>query len=217
MLVEVYVDTVPTDKSCREWFWRFKDGDFSVEDKPCSGQPKKFEDKELEALLEEDQSQTQEELAESLRVTQQAVSVRLRAMGMIQKQGNWVPYELKSRDVERRFFICEQLIQRQQRKGFFCIGLIWLEMKSGYFTTPRRKNTTLSPVNRCHRPQHQHHGRTFMVRRLCSVSGRTKRVLFIMSCWNLAIPLRVIGIGYNWFVWAVDCEKNGWNTSKDKW
>ena len=32
--------------------------------------PKKFEDKELEILLEEDQSQTQEELAESLRVTQ---------------------------------------------------------------------------------------------------------------------------------------------------
>jgi len=51
-------------------FRRFKNGDFSVEDKPRSGQPKKFEDKEL---LEEDQSQTQEELAESLGVTQQAV------------------------------------------------------------------------------------------------------------------------------------------------
>ena len=49
---------------------------------------KKFEDKELEALLEEDQSQTQEKLAGSLKITQQAVSVRLRAMGMIQKQGN---------------------------------------------------------------------------------------------------------------------------------
>ena len=69
MLVEVYGDTAPTDKSCREWFRRFKDGDFSVEDKPRSGQSKKFEDKELEALLEEDQSQTQEELAESLGVT----------------------------------------------------------------------------------------------------------------------------------------------------
>jgi len=35
-------------------------------------------------------------------------------------------------------------------------------MRSGYSTTtPRRKNTTLSPVNR---PQYQHHGRTFMVR-----------------------------------------------------
>jgi len=40
-LVEVYGDTAPTDKSCREWFRRFKDGDFSVEDKlQRSGQPK---------------------------------------------------------------------------------------------------------------------------------------------------------------------------------
>jgi len=53
MLVEVYDDTAPTDKSCREWFQRFKDGDFSVEDKPRFEQSKKFEDKELEALLEE--------------------------------------------------------------------------------------------------------------------------------------------------------------------
>jgi len=68
----------------REWFRCFKNGDFSVEDKPRSGQPKKFEDKKLEALLEEDLSQTQEELAESLGVTQQ-VSVRLRAMGKTRK------------------------------------------------------------------------------------------------------------------------------------
>jgi len=59
--VEVYGDTAPTVKSCKEWFRRFKDGDFSVEDKLRSGQPKKFEDKELKTLLEEDQSQTQEE------------------------------------------------------------------------------------------------------------------------------------------------------------
>jgi len=31
--------------------------EISAEDKPRSGQPKKFEDKELEALLEENQSQ----------------------------------------------------------------------------------------------------------------------------------------------------------------
>jgi len=87
MFVEVYSDTAPTDKLCREWFRRFKDGafqGFNVEDKPRSGQPKKFEDKELEALLEEDQPQ--EELTESLEVTQQAVSVQLRAMGMIQNK-----------------------------------------------------------------------------------------------------------------------------------
>ena len=37
MLVEVYGDTVPTNKSCREQFRHYKDGDFNVEDKPRSG------------------------------------------------------------------------------------------------------------------------------------------------------------------------------------
>jgi len=61
----------------------------------------------LEALLEQDSCQNQEELARSLGVTQ-AISKRLKAMRMIQKQGNWVPYELKLKDVvERCLFSCE--------------------------------------------------------------------------------------------------------------
>ena len=34
----IYDNTVPTNKSYREWFRRFKDGDFSVEDKPLDSQ-----------------------------------------------------------------------------------------------------------------------------------------------------------------------------------
>jgi len=89
-------------------------------------------------------------------------------------------------------------------------------MRNGYSTkTSRKKNITLSPVNRCHRPQHQYHGRTFMVRRSCSESDGTKRVFFTMSCWNGNSITGGISIGYNWFVWAVHWEKNGRNTSKD--
>ena len=55
-------------------------------------------------------------------------------------------------------------------------------MRNGYSTTtPRRKNTTLSPVNRCHRPHQHQHSWTFMIRRSCSVSGETKRILFITA------------------------------------
>ena len=54
-----------------------------MEDEERPGQPKKFEDEELEALLDEDCCQTQEELAESLRVTQAAISKRLKAAGYI--------------------------------------------------------------------------------------------------------------------------------------
>jgi len=51
-------------------------------------------------------------------VTQQTISYRLKSLGMIQKQGNWVPYELKPRNVERQFFTCEMLLARHKRKGF---------------------------------------------------------------------------------------------------
>ena len=80
----------------------------------------------------------QEEFAESLGVTQQAVSIRLRTMGMIQKQGNWVPYELKSRDVERQFFTCEQLIQRQQRKDFLH-RIVTGDEKWLFYDNPKKK------------------------------------------------------------------------------
>ena len=71
-----------------------------------------YEDAELKALLDEDSCQTQKELA--LGVTQQTISYRLKSLGMIQKQENWVPYELKPRNVKRRFFTCEMLLARHK-------------------------------------------------------------------------------------------------------
>lgn len=51
-------------------------------DKERPGQPKKFEDGELEALLE-DSCQTLKELSEILNVDESTVSKRLKTMGMI--------------------------------------------------------------------------------------------------------------------------------------
>ena len=102
ILVKVYDEHTLAERTCQKWFARFKSGDFGLEDEERPGQPKKFKDKELEALLNEDCCQTQEELGESLEVTQAAISKRLGAAAYIQKQGNWVPHELKPRDVERR-------------------------------------------------------------------------------------------------------------------
>lgn len=124
LLQEAYGEHALSERSCREWFARFKSNDFDTEDKERSGGPKKFEDEELEELLREDSCQTLQELADSLNVDQSTVSKRLKTFGMIQKQGNWVPHELKPRDVERRKMTCELLLQRQ-RKDFFASYCHW--------------------------------------------------------------------------------------------
>ena len=73
LLVETY-GKAALNESCREWFQKFKNGEFDIEDKKRSGKPKVYEDAELEALLDQDSCQTQEKLARTLGVTQQEIS-----------------------------------------------------------------------------------------------------------------------------------------------
>ena len=73
-LQKVYVDAALSETACRDWFRRFKDSDFDVDDRPREGRPKTLEDAELEACLDEDPCKTQEELASALGVTRQAIS-----------------------------------------------------------------------------------------------------------------------------------------------
>ena len=80
-LVEVYGEHALGERTCQRWFARFKSGDFGLEDEERPELPKKFENEGLEALLDEDCCQTQEELAESSGVTQAAISKRLKAAG----------------------------------------------------------------------------------------------------------------------------------------
>ena len=79
-----------SDTTCRDWFRRFKNNDFKLEDKERSGAPKKFENKKLEEILHEDRSLTLAKLGKTLQVDESTVSKRLEvlASGMIQKQGH---------------------------------------------------------------------------------------------------------------------------------
>ena len=63
MLSNTYSEAAISERTCREQFQRFKNGDFDVEDRHNGGREKVFEDAELETLLEQDSYQNQEELA----------------------------------------------------------------------------------------------------------------------------------------------------------
>ncbi|GFT88873.1 putative mariner mos1 transposase [Trichonephila clavipes] len=79
---------------------KFQNGDFNVRNEKRGRPAKKFEDAELQALLDEDDGQTQEHLAEQLNVDQSTVSRHLKAMGKIKKVRRWVPHELTNRQQE---------------------------------------------------------------------------------------------------------------------
>jgi len=88
LLVEIYGEAALSEITCRDWFRRFKSGDFDVKDKEHAGRPKLVKDAELEALLDKDPCQTQKKLEKSLGVAQSTISMRLKRLEMIQKQGN---------------------------------------------------------------------------------------------------------------------------------
>ena len=139
ILVEVHGEHALAERTCQKWFARFKSGDFALEDEERPGQPRKFEDEKLEALLNEDCCQTQEELAEYLGVSQAAILKCLKAAGYIQEQGNWAPHELKPRDVERRFCMSGMLLERHKKKSL----LHWIvtgDEKWIHYDNPKRKN-----------------------------------------------------------------------------
>ncbi|KAG5314671.1 MOS1T transposase, partial [Pseudoatta argentina] len=102
ILVDVYSEHALAEQTCRKWFARFKAGDFDLDDKERPGQPKKFEDNDLQALLNENSCQTLKELS-TLEVDFSTIGKLLKSLGMIQKEGHWVPYELKPRDIERLY------------------------------------------------------------------------------------------------------------------
>ncbi|UYV79052.1 hypothetical protein LAZ67_17000923, partial [Cordylochernes scorpioides] len=65
-------------------------------------------------------------------------------MGMVQKQGNWVPYELKPGNIERRICTCELLLKIQNRKGFLN-RIVTGDEKWIHYDNPKRRKSWVKP------------------------------------------------------------------------
>ena len=144
MLVEAYGDNALLETTCRDWFRRFNDNNFDLSDKKRENRPRKVEDCQLQALLDEDDTQSQKMLVEQLgrAISQVAISIRLHAMGKIQKIGKWV-HELNDRQMKRN--TCQILLARQKRKSFLH-RIVTGDEKWIYFQNPKRKKSWIDPA-----------------------------------------------------------------------
>ncbi|UYV74015.1 hypothetical protein LAZ67_11001841 [Cordylochernes scorpioides] len=140
MLEEVYGDHALSKSQCYRWFKKFQSGDFKLDNEPRGKPPQKFEEAELQALLDEDSTQTQEKLAKQLQVSQGAVSLRLNSLGMTQKLFRWVPHELSERQQEWRLVTCEGLLARHENNSFLH-RIVTSDEKWIHFSNPMRQKS----------------------------------------------------------------------------
>ena len=83
MLVEAYGEHALGKSQCFKWFKKFKSGDFEVRNEERERPPRKIEGADLQALLDEDDTQTQQQLADQLNVAREAIPICLKVMGKI--------------------------------------------------------------------------------------------------------------------------------------
>lgn len=66
MIDEAYGDGSVGSSTCREWFAKFKKGEFDLDDKPRSGRPQEYGSDGLQTVLDDDPIQSTLNLAEKL-------------------------------------------------------------------------------------------------------------------------------------------------------
>ena len=67
-LRDVYGEKALKDRQCRNWFDKFRSGDFSLKDEQRSGQPNEVDDEQIIAIIESDRHVTVREIKEMLKI-----------------------------------------------------------------------------------------------------------------------------------------------------
>lgn len=128
----------------KDWFAKFKRGEFNLDDKPRSGRLKETQDNDIKRLLEKDNTQSTRDIAKKLKINQSTVQRRLRAMGMILKATRWIPHDLSERNKSDRLKISLSLLARHRKKSFLW-RIVTGDEKWVYFENPVRKRSWVNP------------------------------------------------------------------------
>lgn len=76
--------------TAKYWFQRFREGDFSLEDRARSGRPSTLDIQRLHTLINSDPTQTTRNLAEQLDTSHSTVERHLHEQGMQFQDGRWI-------------------------------------------------------------------------------------------------------------------------------
>jgi len=117
-ICEVYGVDCLTERTCQNWFKKFRSGDFSLKDEQRSGRPTEVDDDQIKVIIEEDRHITVREIAEKLNISHTTIEKHLKCVGLVKKLDIWVPHELKEIHLTQRINICDMHLKRNETDPF---------------------------------------------------------------------------------------------------
>ena len=173
-------DDAVADRTCRDWFKRFREGDISLEDRRRSGRPMESDIERLKVLIEENPRLTTRELSTMLGCNHSTIDRHLHEMGKVNKLGTWVPHQLTSDNIQQRISICHFCCQNSIDTGFF--NRLSLGMKSGFYMSTTHASASRSILKIC---QNRNQKTTCIRKKLCCQFGGISKVLSTMNFYVL--------------------------------
>lgn len=117
-ICEVYGVDCITERTCQNWFKKFRSGNFSLKDDHRSGRPNKVVNDQVNVIITEDRHITVREIAHRLNVSHTTVENHLKHLGLVKKLDIWVPHELKEIHLTQRINICDTHLKRNENDPF---------------------------------------------------------------------------------------------------
>lgn len=109
---------IVNERTCRRWIARFKQDDYSVQDKSREGRPLIDLSDNIENALNEDPFATSRQIAERIGICHMTVLNRLKAMGKSYRVNAWLPHNLTNENKAARERICGDLLNMFEENNF---------------------------------------------------------------------------------------------------
>jgi histone-lysine N-methyltransferase SETMAR len=131
----------------RRWFERFREEDYSLEDKSRSGRPTEINLDELKQLIKSNPSLTSRNVASTLGCTHGAVLYQFKLLCLTPRLGEWVPHDLTPSQLAKRVECCQHLLSLHRQFNWLD-NIITGDEKWVLYTNTTRRHQWLQPGER---------------------------------------------------------------------
>ena len=115
----MYGEEVLKDRQCRNWFNKFRSGEFSLKEEQRSGQPNEVDDNQIKAIIKSDHHVTVREIVKMLKIPKSTIELHIQRLRLVKKLDIWIPHELKGINLAKRISACDLYLKRNEVDPFF--------------------------------------------------------------------------------------------------